>query len=105
VERVLRAGGYLLCTDIRTSKDVETFKQAMRTCGLELIEEEDISENVRLAIELEEPIKQVRIQEHVPAFMREVFRQFAGVKGSKAHVSLKDGTLLYYRFVLRKSAR
>ena len=103
VKRVLRPGGYLLCTDIRTSKDAHAFKQTMHSCGLELIAEEDISDNVRRAIELEEPIKQVRIQEHVPSFMRDIFRQFAGVKGSKAHVSLKDGTLVYYRFVLRKT--
>lgn len=103
VKRVLREGGYLLCTDIRTSKDVIVFKEAMHTCGLQVVTEENISDNVRQAMELEEPIKQARIQENVPAFMREVFKQFAGVKGSKAHMNLKSGDLVYYRFVLRKS--
>ena len=102
VNRVLRKGGYLLCTDIRASKDVRIFTQAMHTCSLQVITEENISDHVRQAIELEEPIKQARIQENIPAFIREIFKQFAGVKGSKAHINLKSGALVYYRFVLRK---
>ncbi len=105
VKRVLRTGGHLLCTDIRTSGDVTAFRQAMHSCGMRVISEENISDHVRLAIELEEPVKQDRIKRHVPAFMRELFKQFAGVKGSKAHVNLKSGELVYYRFVLCKSGR
>lgn len=103
VKRVLRNGGYLLCTDIRTSKDVETFRQQMQSCGLDLISAEDISDYVSRAIELEEHIKQKRIRENIPVSMQAVFKQFAGVEGSKAHLNLKNGTLVYYRFVLRKA--
>jgi ubiquinone/menaquinone biosynthesis C-methylase UbiE len=101
VKRVLRKGGYFLCTDIRSSRDVVAFKQAMHSCGMELMIEEDISEQVRRAMELEEPIKQARIRQNVPGFMREIFKQFAGVKGSKAHLNLISGELVYCRFVLR----
>src|ERR1044071_239193 len=102
VKRVLRTGGYFLCSDIRTAKDASTFKQEMHMCGLQVITEENISNNVRQAIEQEEPIKQKRIHENIPGFMQAIFRQFAGVKGSKAHLNLKSGELVYYRFVLRK---
>lgn len=102
VKRVLRKGGYLLCTDIRTAEGMELFRRQMHSCGLSLILEENISDNVKRAIELEEPIKQKRITENVPPMLQGIFRQFAGVKGSKAYLQLKNGELQYYRFVLRK---
>ncbi len=103
VKRVLRAGGHLLCADIRTAADMEIFRRQINSCGLNLLREEDISENVKRAIELEEPIKQKRILDNIPKMLQGVFKQFAGVKGSKAHVQLESGQLKYYRFVLRKS--
>ncbi len=77
---MLRNGGYFLCADIRTSAAVNAFKQQMHSCGLQVISEEDISENVRRAIELEESIKQKRIQENIPAWLQKIFKQFAGDK-------------------------
>ncbi len=86
--------------DIRTSAN--TFKQQMHSYGLQVVSEEDISENVRRAIELEESIKQKRIQENIPAWLQTIFKQFAGVKGSKADTNLEIGKLVYYSVVLRK---
>ncbi len=103
VKRVLRSGGYLLCADIRTKSDLVLFRQQMQSCGLTMIIEEDISENVRRAIELEEPIKQLRITEHIPKSLQPIFKEFAGVKGSKAHLQLANGELRYVRFVLQKA--
>jgi ubiquinone/menaquinone biosynthesis C-methylase UbiE len=103
VKRVLRKGGYLLCADIRTAADAPLFIKQMHLSGLEVIIEENISDNVRHAIELEEPIKQKRILENILKSQQEIFKQFAGVKGSKAHLQLQSCELIYYRFVLRKS--
>ncbi|WP_165958232.1 class I SAM-dependent methyltransferase [Segetibacter sp. 3557_3] len=102
VKRVLRPGGYLLCADIRTKSDMVLFTQQLKTCGLRMELQEDISDNVRRAIELEEPIKQQRITEHIPKSLQPIFKQFAGVKGSKAHLQLASGELRYFRFVLQK---
>lgn len=102
VKRVLRKGGYLLCADIRTASDMALFRRQIHSGGLSIILEEDISDNVKRAIELEEPIKQKRIIENIPRILQPLFKQFAGVKGSKAHVQLESGQLKYYRFVLKK---
>jgi ubiquinone/menaquinone biosynthesis C-methylase UbiE len=102
-KRVLRKDGYLLCADIRTAADMKLFRQQMQASGFEIMQEENISDNVRRAIELEEPIKQKRIIENIPQHMQDVFKQFAGVKGSKAHLQLESGQLIYYRFVMKKS--
>ncbi|MDB5248013.1 MAG: class SAM-dependent methyltransferase [Segetibacter sp.] len=102
VKRVLRPGGYLLCADIRTADGMETLQQDLLASGMQLVSEEDISNNVKQAIELEEPIKQKRIRENIPGWMQEIFKEFAGVVGSKAHVQLQSGELVYKRFVLKK---
>ena len=102
VKRVLRQGGYFLCADIRPAAAMVTLRQQLLASGMQLITEEDISDNVRRAIELEEPIKQKRIRENIPVRLQEVFKQFAGVVNSKAHKDLLSGQLVYYRFVLKK---
>jgi ubiquinone/menaquinone biosynthesis C-methylase UbiE len=102
VKRVLRSGGYLLLADIRTSKDGNILKEHIQASGMQLISEEDISENIVRAIEGEEPVKQKRIKEHVPLWLQKVFKEFAGITGSKVHIDLKSGALVYYRFVLKK---
>ena len=102
VKRVLRKGGYFLCADIRTAEGMLTLRQHLLSCGMHLISEEDISQNVKLAIEMEEPIKQKRIKDNIPGWMQKIFEEFAGVVGSKAHVQLQSGELVYKRFVLKK---
>jgi len=102
VKRVLKDGGYFLCADIRVAKDFKLLKQQLLNSQMQLLTEEDISDNVRRAIELEEPVKQKRIQENIPRWLQNIFREFAGVAGSKAHVKLASGELVYYRFMLRK---
>lgn len=100
--RVLKKGGYLLIADIRTAEGLAELQRQIAGCELELVSEEDISKNVVSGIEMEEPVKQKRIIENIPAWLQPTFRQFAGVVGSKAHVQLMSGELVYKRFVLIK---
>jgi len=101
VDRVLRPGGYLLLADLRTSAGVTSLQQQINSCDMEVVSEEDISKNVVRGIELEEPIKQKRIKENIPQSVQPLFKQFAGVVGSKAHKQLISGELAYKRFLLR----
>lgn len=102
VKRVLRPGGYLLLTDIRVLSAMTVLKGQLKDSGMQLLLEEDISANVRYAIEAEEAVKQKRINENIPAWLQKVFKEFAGVVGSKAHRDLLSRALVYYRFVLQK---
>lgn len=103
VKRVLRPGGYFLCTDIRSPNGMQTLKNNLLATGMPLLLEEDISGNVINAIELEEEVKQKRISDGVPKWFAKTFKEFAGVKGSKIHSDLQDGSLIYHRFVLQKA--
>lgn len=104
VKRVLKPGGYLLLVDFRSVENMDLLKSQLAKSGLELIEEENISQNVINAMEEEDETKQARIKRLVPAKWQKLFADFAGVVGSKLHTNLKNGTRLYYRFVLRKKS-
>jgi hypothetical protein len=69
---------------------------------MEVLQEEDITQNVIRSIEEEDPSKRKRIEALVPTRWQKLFNEFAGVKGSKFHETLKNGTRHYYRFVARK---
>jgi ubiquinone/menaquinone biosynthesis C-methylase UbiE len=103
VKRVLRPGGYFLCTDMRSPNGMQTLKTNLLNTGMHLSIEEDITENVINAIELEETVKQQRISDHIPKWLTKPFKEFAGVKGSKIHEDLQKRSLVYHRFVLQKT--
>jgi ubiquinone/menaquinone biosynthesis C-methylase UbiE len=102
VKRVLCDGGYFLCADLRSPDGMITLRRNLLNSGLTMIEEETITENVVLAIEEEELIKKTRIEKFIPRRFQKIFKEFAGVRGSKIHQDLKTGTLVYHRFVLQK---
>ena len=102
VKRVLRPGGYFLCTDMRSPDGMNTLRNNLAVTGMNMSVDEDITLNVVHAIEMEETIKQKRISENIPRWLAKPFKEFAGVKGSKIHVDLKNGSLVYHRFVLQK---
>jgi ubiquinone/menaquinone biosynthesis C-methylase UbiE len=103
VWRVLTPGGYFLIADFRSDQQkLEEWKNQLHKCGLLLLEEEDITQNVVKAIEAEDASKRERIQRLIPAKWQDLFYEFAGVVGSRFYNTLKNGPRSYYRFVLRK---
>jgi ubiquinone/menaquinone biosynthesis C-methylase UbiE len=101
VKRVLRPQGYFLCTDMRSPNGMQTLKNNMLATGMHLSIQEDITENVVHAIELEETVKQKRISENISKWFAKSFKEFAGVQGSKIHRDLKNCSLVYHRFVMQ----
>jgi SAM-dependent methyltransferase len=104
VKRVLKPGGYLLLVDFRGDNKINILKSNLVDTGMEIIEEENISDNVIRSIEAEDETKRARIKALVPARWQKLFCKFAGVVGSPFHLTLKNGTRHYYRFVMRKAA-
>jgi ubiquinone/menaquinone biosynthesis C-methylase UbiE len=102
VQRVLKPGGYFLCTDMRSPNGMQTLKNNLLATGMHLAIQEDITENVVHAIELDEMVKQKRISDSIPKWLTKLFKEFAGVQGSKIHRDLKSCALVYHRFVLQK---
>lgn len=103
VKRVLKPGGYLLMVDFRSDNNMPVFQQQIRRSGLQLLEEEDISNNVIRSIEEEDEAKTTRIKQLIPQKWQKLFAEFAGVVGSRFYLTLKDGSRRYFRFVLQKT--
>ncbi|HEY5408061.1 MAG TPA: class I SAM-dependent methyltransferase [Ginsengibacter sp.] len=104
VKRVLRPGGYFLCTDMRSPNGMQTLKNNLLATRMQIKIDEEITSNVINAIELEEETKQKRISDNIPKWIAKPFKEFAGVKGSRIHEDLKNGSLVYRRFVLQKQS-
>jgi ubiquinone/menaquinone biosynthesis C-methylase UbiE len=103
VKRVLRPGGYFLCTDMRSPNGMQTLKNNLLATGMQIRVHEDITQNVIRAIELEETVKQKRISDNIPKLFATIFKEFAGVKGSKIYRDLQNCSLVYHRFVVQNA--
>ncbi|MBK8965139.1 MAG: methyltransferase domain-containing protein [Lewinellaceae bacterium] len=103
VRRVLRPGGIFLITDMRGEPGLQLLNEQLKHSGLKLLEETDITRNVVLAIETEEPVKKERIRRLVPKWLVPAFEEFAGVKNSAIHRDLNSRDLIYYRWKFVKS--
>jgi SAM-dependent methyltransferase len=103
VNRVLIPGGLLLLVDFRSQENMLVLQEQLRATGMNLLEQEDISNNVIHSIEAEDATKRDRINTLIPRRWQKLFQEFAGVAGSRFHTTLKDRSRLYYRFVLQKS--
>jgi ubiquinone/menaquinone biosynthesis C-methylase UbiE len=70
VKRVLCTGGYFLCTDLRSPDGMITLRRNLVNSGLDLIEEDIITDNVVRAISEEEATKMTRINNLCPRNFR-----------------------------------
>ena len=103
VKRVLRPGGYFLCTDMRSPNGMQILKNNLLATGMQISLKEDITGNVINAIELEETVKQKRISDNIPKWITKPFKEFAGVKGSKIHEDLKNRFINILPFYFTKT--
>lgn len=102
--RVLRPGGRFLFADLRDPAEMAELRLMLsRTPGLEILEEEDITAGVLAALEADDARKRRMIEDLVPASIRPLFEEFAGVRGGQVHERLSQRTLIYARFVGRRS--
>lgn len=102
VFRILRPGGYFLITDFRHDYNMEGFKKDMETCGLTMIKERIINEEVIAALELEDMRKRKLIKKLVPKFLHSIALNFAGTIGSDTYNRIVSKKYIYFSYVLKK---
>ena len=103
VTRVLRPGGCFLYADLREAPEMAALeKQLAALPGMEVVETEDLTANVAAALTADHGRKQQMIDQLIPESQRAMFREFAGLEGSKIHRNLTSRHLLYYRWALRR---
>lgn len=102
VRRVLRPGGHFLYADFRGRADVETWRSALRSSGLTVLREIDITSNIIAALERDNDRKLDLIHGLIPRVLQPSFLDFAAVRGSAVFEAFRNGQLVYMSFVLRK---
>lgn len=105
VKRVLKPGGIFLITDMRLPEGLKTVQGYLSGSGMEVLEEEDITDNVVRAMDTDDENRIRRIHTLVPSWLQSAIKEFVGVKESAIHRHLRDRDRLYYRWMLRKKAK
>jgi SAM-dependent methyltransferase len=118
VHRVLRPGGLFLIADVRftertstnsdvgpiTFEDVSVFREQVRGTAFRILEEEDITANVRRALELDSPRRRKIVERDVPKPLQPLAMMFVGVVGTALYQDFVDGNYTYLRYMLQKDS-
>ncbi len=102
VERVLKTGGIFTWADLRPLNELEKLKESFANSGLIELKTVNITPNVLKALDLVNESKQTLIKNNVPAFLKNAFQEFAGVKDSKIYQGLKTGQIVYLSYIFQK---
>ncbi|MBI5354675.1 MAG: class I SAM-dependent methyltransferase [Chloroflexi bacterium] len=102
VTRVLKPEGYFLYTDLRYEEKVEIWRAQLKAMGLKLVKEEEITDNVLKAIEMDRERRIQLVDRYVPAILRKAFYHFAGLTSSLNDAPHLDNRRYWY-FVLQKA--
>jgi SAM-dependent methyltransferase len=119
VHRVLRPEGLLLMADVChtnidpaatpgglfSHEDARQLRRYIAGSPFELLEEEDLTANVRLALRLDSLRRRDVIERRVPRFLQPRALQLAGVEGTPLYEAFVSGRVTYLRFKLRKAGR
>lgn len=103
VKRVLRPNGYFLYTDLRYMEKVEAWHAQLKDLGLRVIKEEDITDNVLKALEMDRKERIHLIKKYVPNILHKIFYEFLGLTPNAPAEGIPHlDNRRYWYFVLQK---
>ena len=102
VARVLKKKGNFLYADFMNQKEMEIRESWFGKCGLKVIEKKDVTQNVLLAMELENPRKIEAVKKAFGWFGKKAFSEFIGVKDSIIYNKFAKRETLYLAYHLIK---
>ncbi len=105
VSRVLKPGGHLLYADFRFRERWPEWDFAFAAAPLELQNQRDINAEVLRGLELNSVRSQALVARHLPKFLQQIGRDFAGTRGSRIHQALVAGDLAYRSYCLKKTEK
>ncbi len=103
VRRILKPNGYFLYTDLRYVEKLESWHAQLKSMGLHVIKEEDITENVLKAMELDREHRIELVNTYIPAILRKQFYHFAGLTPDSINALPHLDNRRYWYFVLQKA--
>ncbi|MEO5959784.1 MAG: phthiotriol/phenolphthiotriol dimycocerosates methyltransferase [Opitutaceae bacterium] len=100
VARVLRPGGAFLYADFRFNAGLAEWESALTTAPLVLRQQRAINAEVVRGMDRNSKRSTALIVRHLPRFLHNVGRDFAGIEGSRVYTAFQKGAASYrsYRF-------
>jgi fatty-acid O-methyltransferase len=95
VERVLRPGGHFLYADFRPADGIAAWEAALADAPLRMLSQRVINAEVVRGMDKNSDQWAGRIDRHVPAFLRGLARDFAGVQALTFYDEMQTGGLSY----------
>ena len=92
----------MLYADLRRQRAADAWRAQILGCGLTVVEEENLTENVARALNSTHDRTTALVHEVAPRWLRRGMLRFAGSRSSEVFRGLQTGTIRYARFVLRK---
>jgi ubiquinone/menaquinone biosynthesis C-methylase UbiE len=102
VTRVLRPGRYFLYCDLRPSVRVAEWEADLANAPMRQLSQRVINAEVLRGLEKNSERSQNLVNRNMPAFLRIVGREFAGVNGSSLHQGLQNGDVSYRMYCFTK---
>lgn len=102
VARVLVPGGYFQYADFRFSDSCAEWEEALEKAPLKLKQSKDISSKVLRGMEANSARSIELLDRHLPGFMKDLGRDFAGVVGSRIYEGLANGGISYRSYCFQK---
>jgi ubiquinone/menaquinone biosynthesis C-methylase UbiE len=102
VKRILKPGGYFLYTDLRYEDKIDTWHEQIKSIGLKVLKEEEITENVLKAMELDRDRRIHLVKTYIPAILHRQFYHFAGLKPNAPAAVPHLDNRKYWFFVMQK---
>jgi len=102
VHRVLKPGGFLLIAYFEDPEKGVFPRQALAQSKMHKVREEDITEGVVRAMDLDSSRRQLLAQKLSPSILRKLAVEFAGVRGTDLYDSFASGRCPYFYFVYQK---
>ena len=102
VARVLRPGGHFLYADFRFPGEQTRWEQALASAPLTMLHSRIINAEVLRGMDRNSIRSQELIVRHLPKFLHNLGRDFAGVQGSHIYNALRRGELSYRSYCFAK---
>ncbi len=102
VVRVLRPGGHFLYADILFLRRVPSVLQELKSAGLELSEQQDITAGAMKALELDDARKMEGIKHRAPRVLHRSLEEFGSTQSSDNYRRLCTGDRQYICCLLQK---
>ena len=103
VKRILKPNGYFLYTDLRYEEKVAIWHAQLKSLGLKIIKEEDITENVLKAMDMDRERRRQLVDTYIPRILRKQFYHFSGLMPDSPNGVPHLDNRKYWYFVFQKA--